>query len=121
VTGFPKPVRDLVHARSGGFCERCGEQPAVQIHHRRPRGMGGSSREDTNNAANALHLCVGCHQWIESNRAEAVEMGWLVRQESKPLHMPVLLRGEWVWLDDAGGTLRIAQIVAATPDLPPFM
>lgn len=102
MTGFSKPVRDVVHARSGGRCERCGENQAVQVHHRRPRGMGGSSREDTNTPANALHLCVACHQHIESNRDEAHSLGWLVRQHHSPSVAPVFWRGEWRWLDDDG-------------------
>jgi 5-methylcytosine-specific restriction protein A len=118
VTGFSKPVRDLVHARSGDWCERCGSARAVQIHHRRPRGMGGSTATDTNTASNALALCVGCHQSIESNRAEAISMGWLVPQSYSPATQVVLRRGEWVLLADDGSVLTDLRAAA---DNPPWM
>ena len=38
MTGFSKAVRELVQARSGGFCEVCGVGAVEQAHHRRPRG-----------------------------------------------------------------------------------
>jgi len=75
----------------------------MQIHHRRPRGMGGSSASDTNISGNALALCVGCHQHIESNRDEAIRMGWIVRQQFDPAAQRVLRRGEWVYLTNDGG------------------
>lgn len=68
-------------------------QPASQHHHRRPRGMGSSKRPDTNTAANALAVCEPDHRRIESNRTEALEMGWLVRQGHDPEHVPVMYRG----------------------------
>lgn len=102
MTGFPKPVRDIIHRRSQGVCERCGAAPAVQVHHRRPRAAGGSKRADTNQAANGLHVCPGCHCAIESDRAEALEHGWIVRQGQEPFLVPVLRMGEWVCLYDDG-------------------
>ncbi len=126
MTGFPKPVRDLIRARSGGHCEVCGHQ-AVQVHHRRPRGMGGSTAADTNTAANALDLCVSCHLWIEGYRAEAYRMGWLVRQHHSPSVAPVLWRGEWRWLDDEGAANakppapNVGAFVADDDTEPPWM
>ena len=119
MTGFPKRVRDIIAKRSQAMCERCGVSSAVQYHHRRPRGMGGSTSPDTNVASNALALCVACHNQIESNRDEALQMGWLVLQGATPAHMPVLRRGDWVWLLDDGGMESITQI-KATED-PPWM
>jgi hypothetical protein len=115
VTGFPKVVRDIVTRRAGDHCERCGVDRPEQLHHRRPRGMGGSSRDDTNTAANCLALCVGCHQHIESNRKEALSLGWLVHQGDTPEHAPVFRRGQWCWLtaDGSAGSLTY-------PDDPPF-
>jgi len=86
----------------------------VQLHHRRPRGMGGSSASDTNTAANCLALCVGCHQHIESNRKEALSLGWLVHQGDTPEHARVFRRGQWVWLTNDGA------VVDTYPDDPPF-
>jgi 5-methylcytosine-specific restriction enzyme A len=103
MTGFPRKVRDIIAARAGGACERCGlAAPAYQHHHRRPRGMGGSSADDTNRASNALCVCVPCHTDIESNREDALKYGWIVRQGCEPVNTSVLLSGRWVLLDDFG-------------------
>jgi 5-methylcytosine-specific restriction enzyme A len=103
VTGFPNRVRDIITRRSDGACERCGlAAPAYQLHHRRCRGMGGSSRDDTNQPANGFTVCISCHNHIESNREEALFAGWLVRQGHDPATVPVMRRGEWVLLDNDG-------------------
>lgn len=102
MTGFPKAVRDLIAHRSGGMCERCGVNRAVQIHHRRPRGIGGSRRPETNQAANGLHLCNGCHAVTESDRDEGLRHGWLVRQGRDPKVVPVFRMGQWVQLNNDG-------------------
>lgn len=103
MTGFSKPVRDIITRRANGACERCGlAAPAYQIHHRRPRGIGGSKRHDTNQASNALFVCVACHCAIESDRSLSLENGWLVRQGQEPFLVPVFRRGEWVRLYDDG-------------------
>lgn len=93
----------MVRARSGGVCERCGGHQAVQQHHRRPRGMGGSRDAATNTASNLLDLCTRCHRDIEANRTDAYDHGWLVRQSETPLHTPVRYRNQLVVLDDCGG------------------
>lgn len=104
MTGFPKRVRDVITRRANGTCERCGmAAPAYQHHHRRPRGMGGSSAEDTNTPCNALHFCIPCHTDVEANRSDGLRYGWLVRQGANPETVPVLRKGEWVQLDNNGG------------------
>lgn len=107
MTGFLKPVRDMIVRRSQGVCERCGAAPAVQIHHRRPRGMGGSSAADTNVASNGLAVCVACHREIEANRADSLKYGWLIRQGQNPAEIGVLRMGEWVLLRDDEGFERV--------------
>lgn len=101
--GFSKSVRELVLARANGQCERCGvDADNLQLHHRRPRGMGGSRRKDTNLASNSLALCPPCHCAIESDRELSLWAGWLVRQGRDPAVMPVFRQGRWVLLDDHG-------------------
>jgi 5-methylcytosine-specific restriction protein A len=103
VTAFPDAVRRIVEERSGGLCEGCWFHPAEQIHHRRPRGMGGSKAPDTNTASNGLALCFPCHAWTESKRESAEQFGWLVPQGKSPAEVPVLRHGcDWVLLDDHG-------------------
>jgi hypothetical protein len=42
---------------------------------------------------------------VESRRALAYELGWLVRQGHNPAEIPVLRHGcDWVLLDDHGNT-----------------
>lgn len=100
----------VVEARAAGLCERCGDPLTfgVTYHHRQPRSMGGSSRSDRfYSAANLLALCVypgkDCHRLIESYRARAIELGYLVPQSSDFRETPVLYRGCWVRLTDDGG------------------
>lgn len=96
---IPQAVRDTVYLRALFACERCGERDSdFSVHHRRPRGMGGSRDPLTDSAANLLLLCgsgtTGCHGWVEANRAAARDLGLLVRQGEDPATVPVqLLRG----------------------------
>lgn len=106
VSAFSDVVKARVMARSGGFCEvrvnGCWDE-ASQIHHRRPRGLGGSKNPATGQASNALAVCVPCHAHAESHRADALDRGWIVRQGHCPAEVPVFRYGRWVLLDDEGG------------------
>lgn len=85
-----KPVVvELVLERDGGRCTRCGiyvlhgeRGRDWSIHHRRPRGSGGTRIAWVNLPANCIVLCgsgtTGCHGWVESHRAAALELGYLV-------------------------------------------
>jgi 5-methylcytosine-specific restriction protein A len=78
VTGFSAAVRTTIRQRADGYCERCGLQRGTEIHHRRPRGMGGTNRPETNAPSSGGLLCGDCHRWAESHRAAAMNHGWLV-------------------------------------------
>jgi hypothetical protein len=107
---FSKAVRAAVVERAGNRCERCGRALLswpFSLHHRRPRGMGGSHRPDTDSVANALALCgsgtTGCHGWVESNRDEARRLGFLVASHDDPQFVPVALHlSRWVALHHDG-------------------
>jgi 5-methylcytosine-specific restriction enzyme A len=104
VTGFPKRVRDLIHARARGVCEHCAFiNVGLQIHHRRPRGMGGSKDPLANTAANGVLVCERSHRFIESYRHEHLETGWLVRQGVDPATVPIFRHKQWVLLGEDGG------------------
>lgn len=92
-------VRAVVLARARYRCERCGRDVAAggcDVHHRRPAGSGGSTAAATHEASNLVLVCVDCHRWAESNRAEALRVGWLVRQSADPAAVPVPVFGAGV-------------------------
>lgn len=108
--GFPPLTRTLIYERSAGRCERCDEWASdVQIHHRRPRGMGSSRRPDTNTASNGVLLCGLCHRIVESHREQAYEQGFLVHQGHAPMAIPLLRRGFWVYLRDDGEIIPVLE------------
>lgn len=100
------PSRSTVHVlndRSGMVCEFADcRQLAEHTHHRRPRRMGSTRRSDTNLAANLVRLCPTHHEWVEVNRAAALEMGLLLHDAAAPDEVPVLLRHGRVLLDNEG-------------------
>lgn len=110
-SGFPAFVRQLIRQRADDRCERCGQRFGTQAHHRRPRGAGGSRREDTNTASNSGWMCSECHLWVESHRTEALNEGWLVRQHHTPVDIPVNYRGQPVFLDDTGGLQPVEDVI----------
>ena len=103
---FTEKTRGLIKDRARGFCERCARplREFAQIHHRTPRGMGGTSDDSLASPANGLWLCFRCHQWVESHRSEAVRMGWIVPRGQLPHETPVLTSWGWTLLDENGSS-----------------
>jgi hypothetical protein len=113
MTGVPRKVCQTVAWRAAYSCEICGRgltdgsqwTTPHSFHHRRPRGMGGSTAADTNTPANVLLLCgtgtTGCHGDVESQRQLAYAHGWLVPQGTDPATVPVDVASftRPVWLD----------------------
>lgn len=114
MSGFSTRVREAILSRDGHRCVRCGMQ-STQIHHRRPRGMGGTTQQSTDEPANGVVLCgsgtTGCHGWVESHRSQAVSDGLIVSQGQEPATVPVLLyQGmgrAWYILDNVGLAHRL--------------
>ena len=50
---------NTIRERSGGVCEACHTRPSTQVHHRRPKGIGGTTRVYT--AEGLEDLCLKCH------------------------------------------------------------
>lgn len=111
-------AREHVANRAGGRCELCGVPPARHhYHHRRPRGMGGSKRRDTNTCCNLLWLCATCHlQVVEVQREKALRNGWLVYQGRDPAAHPVLLWDGWFYLTPDGARVPIIGSARAAPE-----
>jgi 5-methylcytosine-specific restriction protein A len=108
-TGPTQDVVEAVYERAHWSCEICtgdvGDRRGVDhhIHHRRPRAAGGSTRPDTNLPPNLLLLCPDCHGQVESHRAVALSMGWLVPQGTDPATVAVLVRrDQFVYLSTDG-------------------
>lgn len=100
-TGPTPDTRQLVLDRAENLCERCGKA-GEQIHHRLPRGAGGTSDPEINSPSNLIVLCSTCHAWIESNRSASYDLGLLVRRGQNPADVPVFLFGETVLLTPEG-------------------
>lgn len=110
MTGFNAATRATIIEREGGRCARCGDTILAggHIHHRQPRGMGGTSNPAVNGVANGLHLCADCHRTIESERQWSRVFGYLLPANPgvlDPAAVPVFYRGIWMLLG-ADGTLN---------------
>ena len=87
--------------RANYRCEICGGSlmgmDGMSIHHRKPRGMGGTVDIRINNPSNLMAICgsgtTGCHGWLESHREDAYIKGWLVHRNDDPANIPVVIDG----------------------------
>ena len=99
---MPKHVASTVIARENGHCVVCGLGLTVgHLHHRKPRGMGGSKLLNT--VPNLLYLHPNCHLiHVEQERKVAVANGWIVQGNADPADVPVLymLNGKVLLGDD---------------------
>lgn len=69
-------------------------------HHRRNKGQGGPW-----DPANGLKVCRRCHDQVTDTDPEWNYNGWWLVYGENPLTKPVLRRGEWVLLDNVGGSV----------------
>lgn len=100
---FTPATRRTILDRDGAACIVCGAVYGLQLHHRRPRGMGGNRTAVTRSAANGITLCLTCHSTAESFRDVALKAGVLVPQHRDPREVPVKHRLHgWVTLTDQG-------------------
>jgi len=114
-----KPEIELaVMERDSHSCIVCGLPVAGtrgyhwSIHHRQPRGMGGTKNRHINLPSNLVVVCghgtYGCHGRIERERARSYDVGYLVRRPAMPAREPILITnptfpdGTWMWLTDDG-------------------
>ena len=116
-----KQTLHLVFTRDEGCCARCGAPISGvrgrdwSLHHRRPRGSGGSSLAWVNLPGNLIILCgsgvTGCHGYVESYRETAVARGFLVSMNGWAVSSQVLvdhvIHGKVFLLDD--GTVSTGE------------
>lgn len=101
-------ARTLVRERDGLHCQMCGRVLAGRpyaVHHRTPKGMGGSAKLE--NASNLVTLCGsgnadGCHGKAHSNPQWARNHGWIVSRSFDPAEIPVDMHDGWFLLSDDG-------------------
>lgn len=115
-------TRLVVLHRAKFACERCKSvQNSINIHHRTPRGMGGTRVKEINEPANLIVLCgsgtTGCHGWVESNRKEAFDLGLLVRRGQNAEVIPFTdIKGNQYMIYNNGEKFQIVQ----RPDVHPI-
>ena len=86
------------------YCLHCGEDFALQVHHRRNRGMGSSKLLDRYD--NLLRICAGLNYAMEADAdiaADARNKGWKLSQWDsfdKPVFDNVLQK--WFHLNNEG-------------------
>lgn len=112
MSGPTRKTLDLVWARDESACFMCHRALArdagdYSIHHRRPRGMGGTSDPVADSPVNLLLLCgsgtTGCHGAVERNRVRAVANGFIVQQGVDPATVPISYVSAWeIYLTDDG-------------------
>ena len=109
-TGPDREVRELVFQRDRWRCVICGRDVGAMpasIHHRKPRGMGGTKDPSVNKPSNLIVLCgtgtTGCHGRVEGGRARAKKEGWLISQWANPVEVPIRYAdGNVYYLTDTG-------------------
>jgi 5-methylcytosine-specific restriction endonuclease McrA len=115
-TGPDRTTRELVLERDEYRCVDCGDNENLQLHHRKPRKIGGRADwRKSNSPANLLTVCRDTHDWIESRREEAYDAGLLVHEHDDPAEVPVkhFLWQQLVYLDDDGGWRPVSHVDGA--------
>lgn len=85
-------ARKQVLLRDGGKCLFClGD--ATDVHHRRPKGMGGTSNSYIAfGMANLVSLCREHHSWIHAHPEQGYKSGFLVHSWEDPADIPLVLK-----------------------------
>lgn len=100
---FSDKTKEAIWERAKGRCEICGSLALYhQIHHRRPRGMGGSKDPVVGGISNGILVHPHCHASIESQRETAKKNGWLVSQFADPETTPFKKYDGWAMLNQDG-------------------
>lgn len=126
-TGPTKTTVEKVWERDGGACAGCGRTLRFEdrgspfgwsMHHRLPRGAGGTRAPWINLPSNLVCLCgsgtTGCHGDKEGHRRQAEDDGFIIRRGiRKPIEIPVThFRHGHVYLTDDG---RAVPVGSETP------
>lgn len=119
---FTPAARAAILTATLDRCAGCGSTWNLSIHHRRPRGMGGTSNVLIEQPWNGLALCGdgvrGCHGWAESHRDTARLLGWLTPTPTPDAPCWTRVWGwvVWVLLDDEPATWCVRPVEPPSPD-----
>jgi 5-methylcytosine-specific restriction protein A len=103
VSAFTLAVKELIITRTGWACDRCGLRASNgQFHHRNPRRMGGSDNIALGLPSNGVLLHPSCHEFIESRRKIAAELGFILGVTQDPAEWPIYLWSGWHYLNEDG-------------------
>lgn len=87
-TRWPAVKREVLN-RDKHVCQFCGGV-ATDVHHRKARGMGSTSRKDIYlGRANLISLCRACHDRVHRHPDWSASFGFTVRTGYAPEDMPV--------------------------------
>lgn len=105
----PAEVRELLIARSGGWCEAqiptiCTGGATDSAHRitRKAGGRHGQAKAEHDQLANLLDLCRACHRWTHDNPHSAKDLGLALSETDEPCSCPVAYRGAVAYLADDG-------------------
>ena len=114
VSAFTLEVKKVILDRAGGRCDRCGLKVASgHFHHRNPRRMGGSDSIALGLPSNGVLLHPACHDYIESHRKVAAQLGFILGVLEDPVEWPIYLWSGWHYLNEDG-------TVTPYPGVPPL-
>lgn len=103
-------LRRAAWVREGGRCAVTGHSlgdpdgAGWHLHHRRPGGMGGTTRSDQQTLPNVIAVTGGVHRRIHGEPSWSEPRGLLLpTSEDDPAGYPVQTWRGWVFLTTAGG------------------
>jgi hypothetical protein len=105
-----RALRRAAWEREGGRCIVTGaplgdpDGDTWNLHHRRPGGMGGTSRPDQDTLPNVIAVADNVHRGIHENPQWSEPVGLLLpTSEQDPASVPVRSYRGWVFLLPEGG------------------
>lgn len=96
-------AKRVVRGRDKDTCVKCRHRkPSLDVHHRKPKQMGGADALTTYGLANLISLCRNCHSWVHQHPAEAMELGLMLSQSADPEKEYVFVGGQRLVLTNLG-------------------
>jgi hypothetical protein len=114
---FLVDAKAVIEERSGRNCEiqldGCKGQATEKSHRitQKSGGRHGAAKERSDRPSNAMDSCWWCHLVITERPwlVDAKGNGWVLEEWQEPTAVPVLYRGDLVYLDDAGNKISFEK------------